>query len=119
MAESTRPLVDVALFQFQATVLVALSILEDAVAAARDESVVVPVFINDPFQYRVLPRAYRAWVVVAGVADARARPFCEMVRPVAVLVARVLVPVTVSLDTVVVARVEVPVIIVLPETLRA
>ena len=40
-------------------------------------------------------------------------------RPVAVVVARVLVPVTVSLDTVVVARVEVPVIIVLPETLRA
>ena len=75
LAESTRPLVDVALFQFQATVLVALSIVDEAVAAAIDESVVVPVFINDPFQYRVLPRAYRACVVVAGVAEAKVRPF--------------------------------------------
>ena len=42
LALSTRLFVEVALFQFQATVLVALSIVDEAVAAAIDESVVVP-----------------------------------------------------------------------------
>ena len=54
LAESDNsPVVEavvVALFQFQAMVLVALSILEDIVAAAKDDSVVDPVFKNDPFQ---------------------------------------------------------------------
>ena len=41
LADSTRPFVDVALFQFQFTVLVALSIVDEAVAAAKADNVVV------------------------------------------------------------------------------
>src|SRR3989338_3673093 len=51
---------------------------------------------SEPSQYSVLPILYSDELVAEGVDEARVRPFCERVRPDAVVVARVVVPVTVS-----------------------
>ena len=53
-----------------------------------------PVVTCVPFQYKPLPSAYKACVVVAGVELEMVTPFVETVRPVKVVVAALKVPAT-------------------------